>query len=147
MLENSCNASSCHLAEGFTMNVDRRDRRIAIFRQTRFVESGDRDVSGARGIPQFSNPLMTPTAVRSFTAMTAVGRGDNFAMAESGCQSALETQISWRIGPGSNPKSRIHFSYASCRTAFDLRPTVRQQKQCADVRYREVFTICLTPEK
>src|SRR5947208_9283156 len=70
--------------------------------------------------PAFNKPLMTPTAVRSLTATTAVGLGESFAMAKPAAKPPSKRKSPRSIGPGSSPNSSMHFSYASSRALFDL---------------------------
>src|SRR5437773_7649413 len=98
--------------------------------------------------PAFNNPLITPTAVRSLTATAAVGLGDNFAIASPAANPPSKRKSPRSIGPGSSPKSCIHFSYACNRARLDLSlglPAMKAIRRCPlEWRY---LTICSTPEK
>src|SRR5260370_1252140 len=83
--------------------------------------------------PAFINPLITPTAVRSLTAITAVGRRDNPAIAKPAASPPSKRKSPGRIRPGSNPSASMHFSYACSRTTLDFsrrRPATKAKRRC-----------------
>ena len=91
-------------AECLAMNVHGSDRRVAVLSQS-VLSNPVTEISWGTRQPAASKPLMTPTAVKSFTAMTAVGRGDSFAMAAPAANPPSNRKSPGRIGPGSKPKT------------------------------------------
>src|SRR6516162_1475799 len=60
--------------------------------------------------PAEVSPFITPTAVKSFTAITALGNGDIFAMANPAARPPSNRRSPGRTGPGLRPRSTMDFS-------------------------------------
>src|SRR2546428_13859922 len=72
--------------------------------------------------PAFIKPLMTPTAVRSLIAITAVGLGNRISNVRPATRPPSKPKSPGRIGPGSqtNPRQQFLLAFKRAHIALNL---------------------------
>src|SRR5258707_3225763 len=77
------------------------------------------EISSGTRRPDFNRPLMTPTAVESFTPITAVVRGFSVSLAPPALKPPSKRHTPGDTGPGASARYLIHSSHEFGRATPD----------------------------